>query len=303
MKQFASDLKTQLAILPTVCILMILSCTEDFNIKTDNSPPSVVIYGTLTNETDYQYVQVSMSSPYFDTVPNTGISGATVRVTSSNNEIFMFQEIDTIPGTYRTVNKIAGIQGEEYTLNVDIQLNGNVESYTAKSTMISPTPIDSIRLHNMRIVGRNLYALLLYAQDPPEENFYLHRIKLNDSLIYKKLSRVQIMSDLGINGSYINGLQVRGFSHISEKEKEKENPDNSNASERIYLSPDDTITFATGQIEKEYYNFISQCKQERNGENPFFGGPPSNIVTNLTNGAFGYFACCAFSEEKKAIAK
>jgi len=60
-----------------------------------------------------------------------------------------------------------------------------------------------------------------------------------------------------------------------------------------YVKQGDKITLCISLIEKGYHDFLLQCQSERRGENPFFGGPASNITTNITNGGVGYFA--AFS--------
>ena len=281
-------------------VLTLLACTEDFDIKTDNSPPVVTIYGMMSNIYEYQTISISTSSPYFDTLPNIGVSGAKVRISSSNGENYELVEMDTVQGKYRTIEKIAGTPDTEYTLDIEMLFNGKTEYYMAKSFMMPVLEIDSVALRSMNIMGRERYSFLLYAQDPPTEDFYLNRFKLNDSLIlYGRISRYSIMDDVGLNGQYINGMSLHTFRHISEKERDGDDE----GRERIYISPNDTIAFALSRIEKGYYNFLIQCRQERNGSHPLFGGPPSNIITNINNGAVGYFACCAFSHEKTAAAK
>ncbi|MDR2424212.1 MAG: DUF4249 domain-containing protein [Prevotellaceae bacterium] len=294
-------------IIKTNCTLLLLiltlavACTEDFDIQTGNSLPVVTIYGTMSNLYEYQTVDISISSPYFDTLSNVGVSGAKVRISASNGAVYDLIEVDTVQGRYRTTEKIAGAPDLEYTLDVEMLFNGKTERYRATSYMIPVVEIDSITLRSMNIMGRAMYSLLLYAQDPSTEDYYLNRFKLNDSLIlYGRISRYALMNDMGVNGLYINGVTVRMFANISEKEKDNDSNGNN---DRIYLSPDDTIAFSFSRIEKGYFDFLTQCRQERNGSHPLFGGPPSNIVTNISNGAVGYFACCAFAPEKTAAAK
>jgi len=54
-------------------------------------------------------------------------------------------------------------------------------------------------------------------------------------------------------------------------------------------------------IERAYFDFISDCSRERRGENPFFGGPPSNISTNLSAGAVGCFTSFCIEEQKTVV--
>ncbi|MCE5225970.1 MAG: hypothetical protein LLG05_08925, partial [Porphyromonadaceae bacterium] len=66
-----------------------------------------------------------------------------------------------------------------------------------------------------------------------------------------------------------------------------------------FVESGDKITIEISRVEKGYYDFIMQCQQGIDGENPFFGGPPSNIDTNITMGAVGYFS--SFSPTKFTV--
>jgi hypothetical protein len=69
----------------------------------------------------------------------------------------------------------------------------------------------------------------------------------------------------------------------------------------MFLSSGDEVIVEYNRVEKGYYNFIEQAQHVKNGENPMFGGPPSNIQGNISNGAVGYFA--AYSPARlKAVA-
>ena len=96
--------------------VLLAGCTEPFDIRTDNSPPVVVIYGELTNELKHQEVNVSRSSPYFDDEPNKGISGAIVTVNA-----FSFTEHDTIPGLYLSDTPFAVDSLVTYSLSVRVE--------------------------------------------------------------------------------------------------------------------------------------------------------------------------------------
>jgi hypothetical protein len=285
-------------------VWLLVSCVEPFEIRTDNSSPVIVIYGCLTDEMAYHRIQVSTSSPYFDTQLNRGISGAEVRITSSDDQVFVFEEVDTVPGLYLTTTKMAGIPGETYLLSVetDFDNDGVKEIYTATSTMLSTVAVDSIELKNIQLMGYRFYFLNLYAQDPPTEDYYLCRYKVNDSLIMSRINQLSSMDDRAFNGQYINGMSVQQFWDISERDRiESADDDDDDGTRRIYLSPGDVVNFSLSRIEKGYYNFITQCRKEMRGENPFFGGPPSNIDTNISNGGIGYFATYAFSTVETVV--
>jgi hypothetical protein len=255
---------------------------------TGDISPVIVIYGIFTNEYTCHSIEVSVSSPYFDPQPNRGVSGAKVWIKSSaNNDVYSFIENDTVQGLYQTIDKVAGIPDIAYTLNVetDFDNDGAKEIYSATSYMLAPTKIDSVEIRNLSMMGQKSYAMYLYAQDLPTEDYYLSKYKVNDALILDKLSRASLTSDRTFNGQYINAMLIRMFGDVDDRDEDRDE------NNRAYLGLGDVVTLSLGRIEKGYYNFINQCKDEMEGESPFFGSPASNIITNISHGGRGYFAC------------
>jgi hypothetical protein len=288
--------KYLLILIPFFIVSLLSSCVEPFDIKTNDSPPVIVIYGYLTNEQAFHSIKVSASSPYFDLSLNQGVSGAMVKITSSNNEVFNFKELDSIPGLYVTTNQVAGIPGMTYSLSVetDFDNDGKKETYTASSTMMNVVEVDSVEIKSINLMGYRFYSFNLYAQDTPAEDYYFGKYLINDSVVLFNINQLSPMSDLAFNGQYINGLTIQRFWNIDEKERiESEDDGDNRIRKRVYLSPGDSVTFSLCHIEKGYYDFIVQCQKEMNGENPFFGGPASNIITNISNGGLGYFTTYA----------
>jgi hypothetical protein len=292
---------TKYLLIPVFFVSLLSSCVEPFIIETDDSPPVIVIYGCLTNEPSFQAIKVSGSSPYFDTLLNRNISGAIVKITSSTNNVFNFTEVDSIPGLYLTTDRVAGVPGTTYSLSVetDFDDDGTNEIYTATSTMLSATEVDSVEVRNTNVMGYQFYTLHFYAQDTPSEDYYLGRYMINDSVVLFKINQLSPIADIAFSGQYINGQAIQRFWNITEKDKIEN--ENENERRRVYLSPGDTVTFSLCRIEKGYYDFINQCQGEMNGENPFFGGPASNIITNISNGGLGYFTSYAFSTAKTVV--
>ena len=57
----------------------------------------------------------------------------------------------------------------------------------------------------------------------------------------------------------------------------------------VYLDSGDKVELQMSRIPKGYFDSVTQCQSEMGGSNPFFGGPPANITTNISNGGVGYF--------------
>jgi hypothetical protein len=139
------------------------------------------------------------------------------------------------------------------------------------------------------MMGQKGYAMYLYAQDVPTEDYYLSRYKVNDTLVLDNISQLSLMSDRTFNGQYMNAMLLHMFRDVDDRNEDQDADRDENR--RAYLGLGDVVTLSFGRIEKGYYNFINQCRDEMEGESPFFGSPASNITTNISNGGIGYFAC------------
>ena len=281
------------------CLIAFASCTAPIEIDTNDSEPIIVIYGTITDELRRQEVQITRSAPYFQNEPNAPISGAVVTIESSDNKTYELLEIDTIPGLYRSFSPWTVTPGVTYNLKVQVDFDGNGKQdiYTASSTVPVKVYTDSVKLVPMNIMGHKNYAFNIYAQDSQDEDYYLFKYIINDTLATYKISTYRVAEDKGINGQYINGLTIDYLDHIdnwktdSEEQRERS----------IYLKPDDVMILEISSIPKGYFDFVNQCRREMRGENPIFGGPASNITTNISNGGCGFFSAYCISQSTTVV--
>lgn len=268
-------------------VLLMTSCTERIDLDLDSSEPVIVIYGTITDTLAYQSIAISSSVPYFEQQHNPTVSGARVTITTSANEVWTLLESNTQKGTYQTETLKAGKPGESYNLKVeyDFDQDGTVELYEAFSTMLPPILLDSVSIETMNDMGMTVFTVNLSAQEPAGEDFYVSKYYVNDTLA-TKLSQYGLMNDRLIDGQYLNGFLVFFFNDMAEIEDYPEE----DRKYQIFLSSGDEVIVEFNRVEKGYYNFIKQAQDVKYGENPMFGGPPSNIQGNISNGAIGYFA-------------
>ena len=268
-------------------ITALLSCTAPILIDTHDSEPVIVIYGCLTNEYRYQSVRITSSSPYFDSNKNEAVSDADVRIEDSEgNDYKLFYVKD---GYYYSSSVFAVRPGITYklTVNVDFDRDGDNEIYEAETTIPSAFSADSIEIKPMGIMGFRHFSLNIYLQDPVETNdFYLFKFFVNDSLSNDQISKFAVADDEMFNGEYLSGISVFYFEDATDEKVVEMNKNNDNA---YMVLSGDIVRLQIINIEKGYYNFINECASEMRGENPMFGGPPSNISTNISNGAVGYF--------------
>ena len=281
--------------LPTCMIITLmltqLSCTAPIDIDTRNSEPVVVVYGYLTDEYKYQNVRVTKSSPYFEANTSIPVPDANVQITSSDGQAYTLKYEKE--GYYTSPEKFAAKPGTTYHLTVEVQTDKELEIYEAQTTILPLVPIDSVTITPLLIMGFRHFSLNVYMQEPAETaNFYLFRFFLKDSISNEKISKLITTDDRFYNGEYVSGASITMFEDATDEkilEFYKNRYDEDDDAYNYLLTPGDTVRVQVLNIEKGYCYFIQECISEMYGENPFFGGPPSNITTNLSNGAVGFF--------------
>lgn len=268
-------------------LLAILSrCTERIEIDVDSSYARLVVEGYISTDTTQHKVRLTRSGDYFYNQPAQPVSGAIINLSDGDN-IVTLSESNENPGQYLTDPDYFGIPGKTYTLTisqVDIDNNGEPEEYTASSKLMPLNSIDSIHLENWKGTDFNIYAILVFAQDPPVKNFYAFKALRNGILITDSLHEIIVQDDVFFNGNYANGIPAQ-FMDQSEKDE--------------IILPEDTITLQINGITEEYYNFILEAQDEIFFQTPIFSGPPANISSNISNGALGFFA--AYSVVRSSV--
>ena len=298
-KIFTSLRDTKQSMTLATCLLataLFFSCTAPIDIHTDDSEPVPVIYGYLTDEFRNQYVRVTRSSPYFHEAENEFISDAKVWVTSSTGREYPF--VHDTNGYYISQRRFSAVSGVTYRLSVEVDFmnDGVIELYEAETTTLPKLPVDSINVTSLNIMGFHHYSLNLFMQEPSEtNNYYLFKYVINDTVTNDRISDLIIADDEMINGEYMAGVSIRFFNAASDMEEISEDWD------MYFVNPGDRIRLQILNIEKGYYTFIRDCSTEKYGSNPFFGGPPSNIYTNLSNGAIGYFSSYCIQEKETVV--
>jgi len=264
-------------------------------VQTNDTDPVLVVYGSVTTEPSYQTIEISRSAPYFKNDSNLQISDAKVTIESTDGkQVWKLKELARKKGVYQTERKVAGIVGLTFNLRIayDFNNDGADEMYNASTTIKEPFRIDSLQVNSMRVLGRHYYTINLFAQEPLGPDYYVSRFYINGGLATVMITWLMAFDDKLIDGKYLNGLLVYTFS-------DQNNQGEYDPNKVLFVQSGDTVAVEIDRVEKGYYDFITQCKSSVNGENPFFGGPPSNIVTNLTNGAVGYFA--GYAPSRKSV--
>jgi len=253
----------------SIVLLSLMSCREQIEINTKDSPPRVVIYGYITTDTTQQAIRITRSTGYFVTTKPEGISQATVSINSDDNEVFSLRESPEDPGLYLTSPGIYGLPGKTYTLHVTLDFygDGNTEAYEATSYLPFPATLDSAAVMPSSIMN-NFLQVLIWGNLPDESsnnfsfNLFRNGIAMNDSL-----RRFQVVQDDYLVGKKLTALPV--FQLDPDRDNQK-------------ISLGDTITVQVESLTSDYATFIQNAQKELRGPIPLFGGPPANVETNIT---------------------
>lgn len=268
-------------------LLLASACTEKIDIELDSTYARLVVEGAVTSDSTIHFVLLSATSNYFSNQPSPKVQDAVVELTFGN-ETMQLVENATIPGRYETPIAFKGTIGTTYDLEisqVDVNQDGEDELYHASSTMTGGAELEKIELKYYPDLPASGYAVFMYLYHPAEirEWFGLKLIK-NSDILNDSLSKYSVLSDEIFESGYFPGLPV-GF--LSDDDP------------REVLLPGDTLTFELNCIDEAYYNFVSEAQLELAGNFPLFSGPPSNVVSNIDNGAMGIFA--AYSIQRISI--
>lgn len=252
-----------------ILIVSFSSCTEKIDINLDKSESVLVVEGAISEINGQQIVKLSQTAEYFSNQKPTSVSNAIVTV-DDGTETVSLKENDSIEGYYNFPEDYNGVIGKTYTLNIELEneIAGQKE-YTAQTT-VPPlsNDIDSIAVEwNSRFES---WLIKFYATDPPRQDFYMFNGIRNGELITDSVQNVNISDDRLYNGNYTFGIAVMFIDGDD-------------------LEPGDIFTLVLSNITEEYANFVREVQTEINSSIPLFSGPPSNVNSNISNGALGWF--------------
>jgi hypothetical protein len=255
--------------------LLFGQCTEEYDVKLDDTYTRLVVDAVLTDEAKAHYVKLTKTSSYFSNEAAPAVSGAMVSISDGSNTVY-FNESPSGSGIYLSDSSFQGIPGTLYTLNIvlkeAIQNNKTFSASCFLKALIHPIDSIGFKYHDRW----DAWGITLYAQEPSSTgDFYMFKLYRNGKAIKERLSDVFISDDRLFNGKYTNGIEVGYF--------QEEYPDQ-------YLYPGDTVVLEMDIITKEYYDFVYALQTLTFGSTPMFGGTPANVKGNISNDALGFFA-------------
>jgi len=238
--------------------IVFTSCQDVIDLNLDSTTPVIVIQGNIYNTSGPYTIKISQTVDFDASNVYPAVSGATVIISDNHGTVDTLAEQDS--GTYVT-SKITGIEGYTYSLTVVI----NGETYSATSTMPNVVPIDSIYTEDA-VIGTGKQVTVKFS-DPADITNYYKFILFNNGTMDTDYS---VMNDELVSGETFE------YSFILSKD------DGYNSG--------DLITIWLESIDKGVYDYF-----RTEGNSGSQSTSPANPISNISNGALGYFNACSYS--------
>ncbi|MEZ5084290.1 MAG: DUF4249 domain-containing protein [Bacteroidales bacterium] len=258
-------------------VISLFSCQKVIDVDLNEAASRLVIEGNITPEPGGRnQVLLSTSGGYFDNSAVQPVENGIVKITDEYGNSEFLEEF--LPGTYYS-HTLVGTVDTEYSIEVIV--DGQV--YTGSDYLPPVVPIDSLYYEIDDFTGPgdeeegDRYNILLTLSDPIDrENYYRIVTYINGDLVYGGFNPYRVIDDELINGLTFT-LTIRGTEIVFE----------------------DTVVVELQSIGFNTYEYFSTLNDALSGGG--LGSTPYNPITNLDNGAVGYFGAYSVSKDTVII--
>jgi hypothetical protein len=247
--------------------LSLTSCEKVIQLNLNNSTPRVVIQADIYDHPGPYYVRISKSVNFDQSSVYPPVTGARVELSDNSGQSEVLME--TVSGTYLTSN-FRGIPGRTYQLKVR---TGNE---TFQSTAVMPYVVkpDSIYFSVSPFSGDKVTTIKF--TDPPLTKNYYRLIYIVNNV---QINAIYLLDDELFQGSVIRySLMPRGYA--------------------INLENGTNVVVWLESIDQNVYEYYRTSVTE-GGQS----ASPSNPVSNISNGALGYFNACSERKISRIVGK
>lgn len=254
--------------------LLFMSCTDVIDVDVPEAAPRLVIEASIDWQKgtpgNSQVIKLSLSTPYFDNLLETPVTGADVKVINDADQTEV-QFTDQNNGDYST-EVFSPVLGQSYTLMVLY----NEELYLARETMTAVTDITNVYQSRENGFDKEALEVNIEFLDPSGiENYYLSKFQ-------RRGDQFQTLFD--VKDEFTDGNKMSIFYEKLEDEDTGENE----------FVPGDIVDISLLGLSEPYYNYIKLLIEQSQSGGPFSTIPAEikgNCInqTQPENYAFGYF--------------
>ncbi|MCB0765063.1 MAG: DUF4249 domain-containing protein [Flavobacteriales bacterium] len=266
---------------PLIAVLMLTACTERIELDLgDLADPKLVVEGWITDQPMKHRVKLTMTRSYYANEPAPVVSGAYVRISDGDQTIDL-QEDPIGSGEYWTPDGTAGEVGRTYTLTIE----SAGETYVASDHMRPVSPIDSLAITYIEDQeepepGRKpRYEVRVWTQELPGVGDHYRWVQTINGVRNDSLNRAAFVDDVLYDGAYVQGVVV----------------------DVVHVVPGDTVRTEQMSITGEAYDIITAILTETDWRGGPFDPPPSNVPSNVSNGAFGFFGASSVKDRTVVV--
>ncbi len=231
----------------------------------------IVVDGIITNEPKTHTIIINYPVTQINEKPEP-VTGATVLI-SDGDSTYTLTEQPVNTGRYNTNNNFSGQINKTYSLLI----NYNNKVYTAKTYMVRGLEINPGNIY-LKNPNNNLYHLCWVAPPFNTPKPAMWEVIIDWSMLpeYNNFNPDSCKSRL-----LFYTLPTLDVSQIFAPEIEK-----------VFFPKGSVINLRRYSLNKEHAEFIRSLLLETNWQGGVFSSVPANVLTNLSNGAMGYFGAC-----------
>ncbi|RPH33301.1 MAG: DUF4249 domain-containing protein [Bacteroidales bacterium] len=232
----------------------------------------LVVEGMISDNPDFQYINLSRTSSYLGNQPIVTINNALVSV-SCEGSTYIFNHSGN--GVYTPPVGFIGEVGKTYHLSV----NHEGAIYEADSRMNQPLILDSINMEKDEFEKKKFKINAWFQDNPAEDEFILFKYAINNTL-QDSIDQWEVYLDVLSNNLYIEDASI------------------------IYginANIGDSISLYTFSISKQYCDFLLMAEKNMEEPVPFMPPPGARIKGNISNGALGFFQASAVFRKKTKL--
>ena len=281
------------------------SCTDVITVDIEEVPPQLVVDAWIDNEPGPQSIRLTLSQGYFNNTFTPTVNDASVAVTNSEGDIFIFgYEGEGLYVWRPSGNETLGDIGE--TLFLGVEWNGNV--FGSQSEIYRVPPIDSIvsEFREKDIGAPEGYYAQFYSRDLTGfgDTYWIKSYKNGQYL--NKGFELNIAYDAGFApGAQTDGLVF--LPPIREGVNRVPDPDTEDDGDVPPWAPGDSLRVEIHSISNLGFEFLRIARDQiNNGSNTIFAIPIANARSNILTlegdeTALGFFNVAAISRMEVEI--
>lgn len=280
--------KSNFLIKTGLCVLAVgmVACDDVINVDTGTADPILNVDAWINDKPEAQAIQLTTTQDYFDSDTPPAVSDASVQVTDSEGNVYVFAE-DTVEedGNYywypdETDTTLVHLD-RSYTLTVMV----DGETFIATSSAGRVPPIDSITFNYEEGEGMrdDQYTAEFWATDPEGtgDTYWIKTYK--NGTFLNKSSELNIAYDAGTSSGTFDGVTF--ISMVRTRINAREDSDEGDMESP--LSKGDSIYVEINSITEEsfyYWNEVIEQTDRNGGMSEIFSSTPlANVSCNIMN--------------------